>query len=212
MPESLKMILVLTLISGAAGLGLSAMNDYTKPLAEANQRSFTLASINRVLPATEKPDPCESYEPAFDNAPDKDVVCIDSMTVYRGRKGNDVVGIAVVAIGEEAYSGTITALVGLRMSDGQLSGIQVLQHAETPGLGSVMTKCEFQQQMVGNTPGGINWTVVKDGGDINQISGATISSRSMLNAIHKAQSIWQNNRESILTQEPLAEGEVCHGK
>lgn len=212
MPESLKMILVLTLISGAAGLGLSAMNDYTKPLAEANQRSFTLASINRVIPASDKPDACESYEPAFDNAPDKDVVCVDSMTVYRGRKGNDVVGIAVVAIGEEAYSGTITALVGLRMSDGQLSGIQVLQHAETPGLGSIMTKCEFQQQMVGNTPDGINWTVVKDGGDINQISGATISSRSLLNAIHKAQNIWQNNREAILTQEPLAEGEVCHGK
>jgi Na+-translocating ferredoxin:NAD+ oxidoreductase subunit G len=211
MPESLKMILVLTLISGAAGLGLSAMNDYTKPLAAENQRAFTLTSINRVIPESDKPDPCETYEPAFDNAPDKDVVCINSMTVYRGRKGNEVVGIAVVAIGEEAYSGTITVLVGLRMSDGQLTGIQVLQHAETPGLGSVMTKCEFQQQMVGNTPDAIKWTVAKDGGDVNQISGATISSRSLLNAIYKAQDIWKNNREDILNQEPLAEGEVCNG-
>ena len=212
MPESVKMILVLTLISGAAGLGLSAMNDYTKPLAEDNNRKFTLASINSVIPEAETPDPCQKYEPAFDNAPDADAICVGPSTVYRGRKGKEVVGIAVEAIGEEAYSGTIKVLVGIRMSDGQLSGIQVLKHAETPGLGSVMTKCEFQQQMVGHTPTDINWTVVKDGGDINQISGATITSRSLLNAIHKAQEIWKNNREEILNTEPLATGEVCDGK
>ncbi|MBN2719192.1 MAG: RnfABCDGE type electron transport complex subunit G [Deltaproteobacteria bacterium] len=212
MPESLKMILVLTLISGAAGLGLSAMNDYTKPLAADNNRKFTLSSINGVIPNAATPDACQKYAPAFDNAPDKDAICVGASTVYRGRKGNEVVGIAVEAIGEEAYSGTITVLVGIRMNDGQLSGLKVLKHAETPGLGSIMTKCEFQQQMVGKGPGDINWTVVKDGGDVNQISGATISSRSLLRAIHKAQDIWKNNREDILNKAPIAEGEVCDGK
>lgn len=212
MPESVKMILVLTLISGAAGLGLSAMNDYTQPLAEENNRNFTLSSINSVIPGAETPDACEKYAPAFDNAPDEDAICINGSTVYRGRKGDEIAGIAVEAIGEEAYSGTITVLVGIRMSDGQLSGLKVLKHAETPGLGSVMTKCEFQQQMVGKAPADINWTVVKDGGDVNQISGATITSRSLLNAIHKAQEIWKNSREEILNAEPLAKGEVCDGK
>ncbi|MBN2527467.1 MAG: RnfABCDGE type electron transport complex subunit G [Deltaproteobacteria bacterium] len=212
MPESVKMILVLTLIAGAAGLGLSAVNDYTKPLAEANNRNYTLTSINTVIPEADIPDACKKYAAAFDNAPDRDAICVGASTVYRGRKGNNIVGIAVEAIGEEAYSGTITVLVGIRMSDGQLSGLKVLKHAETPGLGSVMTKCEFQQQMVGKGPTDINWTVVKDGGDVNQISGATITSRSLLNAIHKAQEIWKNNRDDILNQKPLAQGEVCNGK
>ena len=212
MPESLKMILVLTLISGAAGLGLSAMNDYTKPLVANNNRLFTLSSINVVIPDADSPDPCKTYEPAFDNAPDKDAICIGPSTVYRGRKGNKVIGIAVEAIGEEAYSGTITILVGIRMSDGQLSGLKVLKTAETPGLGSLISKCGFQQQMVGKTPTDMNWTVVKDGGDVNQISGATISSRSLLRAIHKAQDIWKKHQTEILNKPPMAAGEVCNGK
>jgi electron transport complex protein RnfG len=211
MPESIKMILVLTLISGAAGLGLSAMNDLTKPLAEANDRQFTLSSINTVMPKADEPDACESYEPAFDNAPDQDSICIGSTIVYRGRNGDEVTGIAVKSVGEQAYSGTITVLVGLRMSDGMLMGLKVLKHAETPGLGSLMTTCEFQKQMVGKNPTDINWTVVKDGGDVNQLSGATISSRSMLDAIHKAQAIWKDNKADILNKKALAQGEVCDG-
>lgn len=212
MPESLKMILVLTLISGAAGLGLSSMNDLTKPLAEENDRQFTLSSINTVMPDAETPDACKKYEPAFDNSPDADAICVDRTTIYRGRQGDKITGIAVKAIGDQAYSGTITVLVGIRMSDGLLTGLKVLKHAETPGLGSVMTKCDFQQQMVGRAPTDIIWKVAKDDGDINQLSGATITSRSMLNAIHKAQSIWKNNQEDILNKKPLAQGEVCDGK
>ncbi|MBN2343430.1 MAG: RnfABCDGE type electron transport complex subunit G [Deltaproteobacteria bacterium] len=212
MPESVKMILVLTLISGAAGLGLSAMNDLTKPLAEENDRLFTLSSINTVMPEAQTPDACESYEPAFDNSPDQDAVCVGNTIVYRGRKGDEITGIAVKAIGDEAYSGTITVLVGLRMNDGVLTGLKVLKHAETPGLGSLMTKCEFQQQMVGKGVTDINWTVVKDGGDISQLSGATISSRSMLSAIHKAQAIWKDHKDEIQNDEALAQGEVCDGQ
>lgn len=212
MPESVKMILVLTLISGAAGLGLSAMNDYTQPLAAENDRQFTLSSINTVLPNSESPDACGKYEPGFDNEPDQDAVCINNTIVYRGRKEGQVTSIAVKAIGDGAYSGTITVLVGLRISDGLLTGLKVLKHAETPGLGSVMTKCEFQQQMVGKGPTDINWTVVKDGGGINQLSGATITTRSMLDAIHKAQAIWKEHKDKIIQGKPLAHGEACDGK
>ena len=213
MPESLKMILVLTLIAGAAGLGLSAVNDSTLPLIAENERLFTLRSINKVLPDGENPDPCEKRDPLFDNEPDKDAVCVEGFKVYRGRRGGEVVAIAVESVGDKAYDGTILALIGLRVSDGMLLGIEVLKHRETPGLGALFTECEFQRQMVGNRPGDIAWSVTKDGGDVDQLSGATISSRCMLNSIGKAQRLLAEHRDLILEAEPLEDSsEGCHGE
>jgi len=206
------MIVVMVVVTGLAGLGLAAVNDRTSDLIAQNARQTTLKSINTVLPETGKPDACKTFPSGFDNAPDQDTVCIDGMTVFRGRRGSEVTGIAVQAIGEKAYAGTMTVLVGLRMSDGMLTGIKVLKHAETPGLGTGMTKCEFQRQMVGFTPDGQNWTVAKDGGDIDQLSGATITSRSLLNAVTKAQTIWKSERDRLLSAPAMKEGEVCHGQ
>jgi electron transport complex protein RnfG len=211
MPESVKMILVLTLISAAAGLALSSMNDATSPLIAENERLFTLRSIGAVLPASEKPDPCEKSAPAFDNSPDGDAVCVAGFKVYRGRKGADVVGLAVESVGHESYSGTILTLVGLAL-DGTVTGVEVLRHAETPGLGASITNCEWRRQLVGKGPGDMVWKVAKDGGDVDQISGATISSRSMIDAILGAQKLLAEQRGEILEAEPLGAGEVCDGR
>jgi electron transport complex protein RnfG len=211
MPESLKMILVLTLISGAAGLGLAAMSSATKPMIDENERQFTLRSISAVLPASEKPDPCEKAAPAYDNSPDGEAVCVQGFRIYRGRKGDEVVGLAVEAVGDEAYSGTILTLVGLAL-DGTVTGIEVLRHAETPGLGALITECKWRRQLVGKGPEGQSWKVTKDGGDVDQISGATISSRSMIDAILKAQKLLAEHKDEILAATPLQPGEVCDAR
>jgi len=211
MPESLKMIIVLTVIAGSAGLALSAMNKQTEPMIKENVRLFTLSSINKVLPDTDKPDPCKKFKPIFDNAPDADVVCVDGFKIYRGRKGEEIIGLAIESIGDKSYDGTILTLLGFDNND-TLTGIEVLKHKETPGLGSLIENCEWQSQMVGNNPTSINWTVTKDGGDVDQLSGATISSRSMLDSIHKAHKLLSTKRQEILNATPMAEGEVCNGK
>ena len=208
MPESIKMIIVLTLIAGAASLGLAAFNDQTLPNIAENERQFTLRSIKRVIPDDATPDPCETAKPKFDNSPDQDVVCVGGNTIYRGRKGDDVVGLAVVAIGDEAYSGTITTLVGLSL-DGMVTGIEVLRHAETPGLGAKIEECGWRSQLVGKGPSDMVWKVTKDGGNVDQIGGATISSRSMIDAILDAQKLLAESRDAILKAKPMAKGEVC---
>ncbi len=209
MPESLKMILILTAISGVAALGLSGMNSVTEPLIAENERLFTLRSINRVIPETDAPDPCEDCRPAFDNEPDQDAVCVQGFKVYRGRSDGEVVGVAVEAVGEKAYSGTIMVLVGLSL-DGTVTGVEVLRHAETPGLGAKITDCEWRRQLVGEGPGDIAWKVTKDGGDVDQISGATISSRSMIDAITKAQELVLEHEDEILSAEPIDPKEGCN--
>ncbi len=211
MPESLKMIIVLTLISGAASLGLAAFNDTTKPSIAENERQFTMRSIKRVMPKSDQPNPCEKSEPKFDNSPDQDVVCVDGFTVYRGRSGEELNGLAVVAIGDEAYSGTITTLVGLDL-EGKVTGIEVLKHAETPGLGAKIEDCGWRSQLVGKGPKDMVWKVSKDGGEVDQISGATISSRSMIDAILKSEKLLAEKKDAILSAEPMGEGEVCDAR
>lgn len=209
MPESIRMIVVLTLIAGAASLGLAAFNKKTEPNIAENERQFTLRSIKRVMPDDSTPDPCEKAEPRFDNSPDQDAVCFNGTTVYRGRQGNEIIGLAVVAIGDEAYSGTITTLVGLSL-DGMVTGVEVLRHAETPGLGAKIEECAWRSQLVGKGPSDMVWKVTKDGGQVDQIGGATISSRSMIDAILDAQKLLAESKDDILKAKPMGSGEVCH--
>jgi electron transport complex protein RnfG len=211
MPESVKMILVLTLIAGAAGIGLAAANSATTPLIAENERQFTLRSISAVLPDSHEPDPCGKPGPAYDNSPDGDAVCVAGFKVYRGRKGAEVVGLAVESVGHEAYSGTILTLVGLAL-DGTVTGIEVLRHAETPGLGALITECRWRRQLVGKGPKDMVWKVAKDGGAVDQISGATISSRSMLDAILQAQKLLAGHKDAILAAAPLGPREVCDAR
>lgn len=211
MPEPIKMILVLTAIAGVAGFGLSLVNGSTAPLIAENERLFTLRSIKLAVPETDDPDPCGAFDPAFDNAPDEDAVCIEGFKVYRARKDGEVIGLAVEAIGDEAYSGTILVLVGLDL-EGRTTGVEVLRHAETPGLGALITECKWRRQLVGKRPSEMTWKVRKDGGDVDQLSGATISSRSMLDAITKSQALLAEHRDAILSAEPLAAEEVCDAR
>ncbi len=209
MPETAKMIIVLTLISGLASLGLAAFSAHTMPAIQENERQFTLRSIKKAMPKTDKPNPCEKSPPKFDNSPDREAVCVKGTTVYRGRSGEAIVGLAMITEGDKAYSGTITCLIGLSL-DGIVTGVEVLKHAETPGLGAKIEECAWRGQLVGKGAGDMVWKVAKDGGNVDQITGATISSRSMIDAVTKAQKVLTENRDTILNGAPMKKGEVCH--
>ncbi|MCP4198648.1 MAG: RnfABCDGE type electron transport complex subunit G [Proteobacteria bacterium] len=208
MPETAKMIIVLTVISGLASLGLAAFNAYTMPSIRENERQYTLRSIKKVIPKTNKPNPCKKSQSKFDNNPDQDAVCVKGTTVYRGRAGDKLVGLAIITEGDKAYSGTITCLVGISL-DGVVTGVEVLKHAETPGLGAKIEECTWRRQLIGKRAEDMVWKVAKDGGKVDQISGATISSRSMIDAVKKARKLLDENREEIVNGKPMKQGEVC---
>jgi electron transport complex protein RnfG len=208
MPETAKMIIVLTVISGLASLGLAAFNAHTMPSILENERQYTLRSIKKVMPKADKPNPCKMSQPKFNNSPDQDAVCVKGKTVYRGRAGTELVGLAIITEGDKAYSGTITCLIGLS-PDGVVTGVEVLKHAETPGLGAKIEECVWRRQLIGKRAQDMVWKVAKDGGNVDQISGATISSRSMIDAVIKARKLLDENREKIINGQPMKEGEVC---
>ena len=106
---------------------------------------------------------------------------------------NNFIGAAVETFTNKGFSGNISLMVGI-LADGTLKNISVLQHAETPGLGSKMTEPTFKDQFNGKKANSFNIKVKKDGGDVDAITAATISSRAFCDAVNRALSTFENNK------------------
>ena len=193
MKDIARLALVLTLIAAGAGLLLSLVEAVTRePIAE-QRRLETLRALKAVLPP-------------IDNAPDADTAELTvgqdkkgrdvTRTFYRGRKGEELVGIAFTVVAPDGYSGNITVMVGIR-PDGTVTGIEILNHAETPGLGSKIEEPWFKEQFEGRSLQSADWRVKKDGGDFDQITGATISPRAVVGALRKGLEFYTEHRRQI---------------
>ena len=177
------MLLSLTGICLVAGAILAGVNQFTAgPIAVAK--------------ATALEEAIKAVAPEFDNKPTEDVYMAvssdgDSLKIYPATKGGQVVGGAVESNTKKGFSGEIRVIVGFDM-DGKILNYSVLQHAETPGLGAKMQEWfradKNKQSVLGRTipDGGLK--VTKDGGDVDAITAATISSRAFLDAVNRAYS------------------------
>lgn len=106
---------------------------------------------------------------------------------------NNFIGAAVETFTNKGFSGNISLMVGI-LADGTLKNISVLQHAETPGLGSKMSEPAFKDQFNGKKADSFNVKVKKDGGDVDAITAATISSRAFCDAVNRALLTFENNK------------------
>lgn len=181
--SSLKnMTLSLLLISAVMSAALGFVYKVTKePIAEA-ARAKEISAIKEVLPA-------------FDNEPLTTARDIDGVVFYEATSAGNSVGYAAKTFTEKGYSGRFDLMVGF-LADGTINKVVVLQQKETPGLGSNMTLPKFSGQFenlsMTNVPNGI-LKVKKDGGSIDAISAATISSRAYCDGIQKAYDIFVKN-------------------
>jgi Na+-translocating ferredoxin:NAD+ oxidoreductase subunit G len=189
-----RLALVLTLIAAGAGLVLSLVERATRePIAE-QRRQETLRALQAVLPAA-------------DNAPDSDLVTLVigqdkrgrdvSRTFYRGRQGDPINGIAFKVVAPDGYSGNIEVMVGIT-PEGTVHGVEILTHAETPGLGDKIEARWWKEQFAGKNLDNVDWRVKKDGGGFDQITGATISPRAIVTAVRGGLEFFQRNRHQVL--------------
>jgi electron transport complex protein RnfG len=187
MREILKMIVVLTLFCvGAAGI-LSQVYNVTKgPIAEAKAEEIR-RSIRAVLPAYDNKADEEFIEKKIGvDKKGNDII----RKIYMGKQEERLVGRAFAVIAPDGYSGNIEIMMGVD-PEGKITGIEIIAHAETPGLGAKILKEETWSGK-GSGPGGLvgktlanNLKVKKDGGEIDQITGATISPRAIVKAVKK---------------------------
>jgi electron transport complex protein RnfG len=186
MKELVKLVLALTLVSVIAGALLSITQKCTaEPIRLAEQRQL-MDSLRKVLPPAEG-DPLVLTLPAADGG---------SNTFYVARKGGALAGVAFSCSSPNGYGGPVEALVGLT-PDGVIHGLGIKQK-ETPGLGTKIAADAFVNQFIGKPLDGPAWKVTKDGGSVDAVSGATISSRALCDAISNGLKIYQDNRQAIL--------------
>ncbi len=174
MNRRLKMIFILTLFASISGGVLSLVYLFSSPIIEANMLEEQNRSIFLVVPDA------KSYEERVK----------DGITYFECKDtSGSTVGIALPAKGN-GYQGVIKLMVGLAPDLERITGLQVLEQVETPGLGGRIIESGFQDQFKGiSTEPAVgyvkNQKPEKDT-DIQAITGATISSRSIVAIINKS--------------------------
>jgi len=163
----LKYVFVLTLFCGVAGALLSLVYDLTAPRIEAQRQKMEEDGLHMVFPGTYRITPKADYYEAVDE---------------EGRLAG-----YVIKVKSHGYSSDIEMLVGLRRENTKelkVTGVKILAQAETPGLGSRVESRAFLDNLHGRVSRTLR--LKKDGGELDAITGATITSRAVIDGLRKS--------------------------
>lgn len=110
---------------------------------------------------------------------------------------NQLIGAAIKTFSGKGFSGKIELMVGV-LQDGSINRVSVLSQSETPGLGANMTNESFKGQFSGKHPDRFKLQVKKDGGDVDAITAATITSRAFSEAVQAACVGFESHKNQFL--------------
>lgn len=190
--------------AATVAVGLVALvHDAAQPSIDAARRDQQLARLTSVLGGLR-----------YDNDPLTDTMVLGDpelfggdagpAIVHRVRLGGRTVALLLEVPAPGGYSGTIALLVAVD-PDGQLLGVRVTAHGETPGLGDFIEerRSDWIRRFDGRSltaPPAARWRVRKDGGDFDHYTGATITSRAVVEAVRDALLFVERHREALYAQ------------
>ncbi len=125
------------------------------------------------------------------------------LPVFRARNNGQPYAVIITAVAPDGYNGDIKLLIGVKY-DGTITGVRVIDHRETPGLGDAIETrrgdwiLSFDGLSIDN-PEKKNWKVKRDGGYFDQFTGATITPRAVVKAVAKALQYFELNRDSLFS-------------
>lgn len=161
--------------------------------------------------------------PDFDNQPvQEQYILIDyednELTCFPIKKQNELVGVAIETFSMKGFNGEIRLMLGLKI-DGVIHNYEVLNQSETPGLGTQIVDWfktdKNKQSIINKDPGTDKVWVSKDGGDIDAVTAATITSRAFLDAVDRAYRAYMEHRGmavDVVTTATIEEREVQNEK
>lgn len=132
------------------------------------------------------------------------VLSSDTEKVYLAKNNNQPIAAAITTTAPDGYNGKINLIVAINVN-GSISGVRTIKHQETPGLGD---KIEIRKNQWINSFTGkkvlnekdTRWGVRKDGGIFDQFTGATITPRAVVKAVHKAVLYFKNEQQQLFQQ------------
>lgn len=172
------MVLSLGFITVIAGALLGIVNYYTADAIENAAQQAKVEALALILPEFDNDPIAEAKDIAVEG---------DTLLLYTATRAGIPVGCAVECIAHDGFSGDISLMFGFTV-DGTVYGYKVLNHSETPGLGAKMDEwfrdMTGRRSVIGIAPGKSDVRVSKDGGGIDGITAATITSRAFLGALN----------------------------
>ncbi len=184
-----NMLLALFVVSFISATTLGYVYEFTKePIAIAKLKK-KIAAIKKVVPEFTNDPNADMYKIASD-------IKGDTLEFYPAYKDSELVGTAIKTFSDLGFTKRIYLMVGF-LADGTIHNISVLEHAETPGLGDKMDKkkSKWSEQFNGKNPANYKLIVSKDGGDVDAITAATISSRAYTDAVDRAYKAFIENKK-----------------
>ena len=199
--HSVKLAMVLAAFA-LVGTSLLALTfDATKDNIAASEKKAKLALIAQILPP-------ELYDndiisDATSLPPQAELGTAEATVTYRALKDGKPSAVVLEAVAPDGYSGKIKLLIAIK-ENGEISGVRVVSHKETPGLGDYIEIAKsswikgFDGTSLEKYPSK-DWKVKKDGGQFDSVAGATITPRAVVKAVHKALGYFSTNREKIFS-------------
>jgi electron transport complex protein RnfG len=187
------MIVVLTVISTVMGITLSLVESITRePIAYSRLKFVKGPAVLSVLSNYDN-DPIQDYK--------KDVVLEDTSeskvtkSIFPAKKNGKYSAVAFEVTGQ-GYGGAIGIMIGIDLESGKLTGMRVMTHSETPGLGARSVQPDFYKQFSGLAFEDV--ALSDKGGKINAISGATMTTQGVLGAVKAGLELFARTKDKII--------------
>jgi electron transport complex protein RnfG len=182
-----------------AAIGLASIDRMTHAQVERNAQEWLIERLDALVPK-DRHDNDVITDRVLAVAPDL-LGIARPVAVYRARKGGQPVAAILHTTAPDGYRGPIELLVAIDVS-GQLIGVQVVRHRETPGLGDAFENRnrdwlpKFSGRSLENPPQQ-RWAVRKDGGEFDGFTGATITPRAIVAAVRRSLEFYRAKQRTI---------------
>ena len=196
------MLIIMAMLAAAL---LSIVDRFTAPRIADNIAAERLKSLRAVLPVD-----------SYDNEPHLDFISVldpellgndEPLPVYRARLSEQPVAAVLTTVAPNGFSAHIRLLVAIKMN-GEVTGVRVIEHRETPGLGDkievgksnwILGFHGLHSEALTENPLTDEWVLKRDGGSFDHITGATVTSRAVLQAVRNAVLYFNVHRQEIFS-------------
>ncbi len=177
MRDIIKLGLILLIITAVSAGALSITNDITREIIDEKALEKNLAYMKEILPDADD----------FELVDDPEILSVDGVEeVYKALQGGNISGYVIKTI-TSGYGGGVTILTGIDV-DGTIVAIRVASQTETPELGTKIAEDEFGSQFEGLSAE----TELELNEDVDQVSGATVSSKAAINGVNASIELFNN--------------------
>jgi electron transport complex, RnfABCDGE type, G subunit len=190
---------ILALFAIACTFAVGLVSELTKDRIKAQEQQQLLRTLHTII------------EPSrYDNDIANDCIIMSAPelgsnkvnTAYIARKSGQVIAVAITSTAPQGYNGNIDFIMAIN-NDGSVSGVRVLKHQETPGLGDKIEirKSDWITSFADKrilSQGDRRWAVSKDGGMFDQFTGATITPRAVVKGVKSTLNYFNQNKDSLI--------------